>query len=278
MLLRRSLLLICLILPIAACQAPKVHEALSPESRAAMQGSKLIGATEAKPELDRSIRKRGIVVAGGGLIGLAVGLTATAISAAVENAASDIDAVPGFEADIAMLVEDGIGKRLEASTGVEFVASDSINDPNRSFSFTDDGKDALLTAAKQAGHQGQILDVRSDFSGIVSSGIRQAGAETFTYVTRLRAQVVDVKSGAVLAKSVCDTTVPAGTLEDVKRNVKEYPEAYAKALEAAAEAADAEDAHAQPAEPAKLPPETYLSEVVDRLAQGCINTLHLRMS
>ena len=209
--------------------------------------------------IGRKINKRGFVARGGGLIGVGVALTATLVSAAVENAASDVDTVPAFETDLAAEVQARLAERIVEATGARLLPNDAITDTGRSMSFLKSGKEQLLADAKSRGFEGKILDVRATFTGIQSSGIRSDGDETFKYVAQMDAGIVDSKTGNIDARSKCIATVPGGILLKIKADQKKAEEAYFAAVDAVGESTevDVQGTDEHPTPETELPPRTY---------------------
>lgn len=285
--LRLETIAICgAFLMVAACAAPPPkHARLSTEAQDAMKGAALAVVAEPKAEFTRRIKKQSFVVPAGGLIGLAVGLTATAISAAVENAASDIDSLPEVKADIAAMVEERLAQRIVEKAGVTYAPDSKIADAKNAFNFTDAGKDALMSVAQTAGHSGPILNVRSRFTGIVSSGLRQDGDETFDSVVVLDARVYDGKTGVELGKTECESVVPIGTLVTYEKKLERFADAYRKAIEEqAAQSVEAPDADAASSEgseanevEAELPPESFEDFVVQSHVKKCEDVMRWQL-
>ncbi|MEM0923743.1 MAG: hypothetical protein AAGI13_11915, partial [Pseudomonadota bacterium] len=223
------------ILGMAGCvQVP--NSGLSDEARAGLNGRELIRAVEPHPEGVRRINKPGFIAAGGGLIGLAVVLTATAVVAVAENAASDVDAVQVPEADLAARVETRVMADLVAETGVLPVPA-VLEDPEGRFLSTAEGIGLTTKAAQAMGYEGAVLNVITLDHGIVSGGAAfQSGDEAFVYAANMRAVLIDAAEGTELARGVCNRSVQIGTLEEAGRSEVRVRETYAKALSARQEA------------------------------------------
>lgn len=263
---------------ITACAPPPRHVALTTEDKAKLQGAKMIGVSEAPANFDHHIQKRAFVAYGGGLIGAAVALTATAVSAAVENAASEIDQMPVLDVDVAARVEAAVGTKLAEETGLLFDPDTGIADPKREFGSPSEGISKITAAAKAAGHNGPVLDVRSVFTGIVSSGIRAGdNPETFWLVSQMTARVIDTGTGKVIAKSECDGRESIGTMARFNEKKLSYAKDYADAVAAQDAAASVEQKRDEDTSDnlasKPLPAETYLSDLENRIVGNCTRTL-----
>lgn len=272
---------------VAGCAGERLPEKIKANANAlnAMSAAKLITVEEPDPPFRRRIAKRTFRTGGaGGLIGLGVALTMTAISAAAENISSDIDSLPEISEDIAALVQNKLAIRIAERTGATQDESFEISDATRTLDFQKaEARSQLIGKAKAGGLTGVILDVRSDGAAVVSSGIRAAGDETFRFLTRLNAGLVDSTTGAVIAKSICVYGTSAVTLVQFEKKQKQIAEAYANALEAQADSgqhSDAATAADEPADnqsPESLPAKTFEEEFVMNAVDRCMRTFELEM-
>lgn len=270
---------LCLVLLAGCANNSKVPARVTPDDAAktAMKGAQLVPVVEPTPEITRRIDKRFISTGGaGGLIGLGVVLTSALVSAAVENASSDIDDVPVVEDDMAALVQAELIERIVEKTGAIHDPAVSISDPAREMNFLTSGKEKLMAAVKKGGHSGVIVDVRTKSSGVLSSGIRSAGDEQFRYITVMEAGLIDAKSGAVIGRSKCIYTSPTATLQRLKADRKKIADAYEAALKAreaqpleGTEETASTDAGSKEAE---LPPKTFKEDIIRKTVGRCLRT------
>ncbi len=278
--MRLPALITALALFVMGCSPTPDHVRVSPEAMAKLQGQPLTGVTEAPPEFRHRIRKNQFVSRGGSLIGVAIALTATAVSAAVENAASDIDQMRTPEMDIAARVERELATAMAEETGAIYDPSSAIADDARSYTHNQGGQERLVAAAKALGHAGAVIDVRSESVGINSSGIRTSGPETFVLTTKLSVRVIDAVTGVELGRSQCNSGRELGSLATYQRNVAEYAagaEAYAEAtlastalIESGASAPAAiSDVEVAPVEI----PKPYLEDLEDQIVRQCVGVL-----
>lgn len=264
---------------IAGCATQKLPTriALNDDAKVSMAGVQLVPVVEPAPAITRRINKRFVSTGGaGGLIGLGISLTATLVSAAVENASSDIDDIPALTEDMAAIIQAELMNRIVEKTGVVYDPAVSIPDPGRSMDFLTSGKENLMAAAKKAGHTGVILDVRTQSQGILSSGIRSAGDEQFTYVTIMEAGLIKATTGDVIGRSKCIFTSPAATRLKLEADRKRIAEAYEVALreqetELPANSEDPEYSEAV-SKKQELPPKTFEEDIVRKTVKRCLRT------
>lgn len=278
------LVLVLFVAVSAGCTQQPTDLGLTPEARGSLAGRAMIRVDEPQVEPTRRIQKRVFRPR----FNIAAALLATAVSAAVENIASDVDDIPVPDVDLAAMVEERLMADLAVKTDA-LPSADPLPDRDRAFAPTDEGRAAAVAAARLAGRDGVLLNVRTTEHGIVSTGIRKGADEGFIYRAILHAELVDVTSGEQLARSLCSLQIGIGTLSDIPvieaRIAQEHETALAERAQAEEDLARlrARARHSDAEEIARLliklekplPPATLAERNVEAIVKGCRTNLGL---
>lgn len=285
----RLIAAVAAIAVVSACAKPP-EPGLTPQDRSAAEGRTLSVVTETEPEPVARIEKKAFV--GIGLIGAAVALAATAAIAAAENAASDIDEVTLPTNDPAAWIEERLLPVVAEELGVGTVVAEPILDTEDRFTGSIPGRSQAFEAAKAAGYDGLIFNVRNKAHGVLSEGA-VAETEHFRYIAELEAYLLDAADGNRLSYAICTANEPLGTLSAIEaenaRLSSAYEEARADRDAAIAELAEREAAGetvATSEDPEHLinlralsnreiVQESVLDRAIERGLSGCLNKMRI---
>lgn len=217
---------------IAGCAQMPTETGLTPADRTALAGKTIVTVEEPAPEtqgLNGGYRPP--VVVGGG-IGVALVTAAFTLAvSAVDNAISDVDALPRPTDSVATHAEAVTIERLMAQTGA-LAAPHPIFDASGRFTQTGEGRAAMVAAAQSAKTDGAVLNVRTVFRRYVSSGADLGlSTERFDFQAQMTATLVDVASGREIARAECFEFAPLGTMEEIQQRVAAAQKRYDLAVE-----------------------------------------------
>lgn len=131
------------------------------------------------------------------------------------EADSVISAVEGPTTDVALSIERALLERLADTFSISPRVT-NVEDPQRAFPFTPEGAQVLSGQIRSAGLGGYVLDVRTNFLDLeTTGGTISDPVERFSLKGQVAVRLIDVSDGRVIRQAVCTDSQPMGTLRDI---------------------------------------------------------------
>lgn len=200
----------------APAPATKPAPAPAPQVRQAnynLNGGSMIVVTEPAPEVRRTSATLDLVQPKS-LLDVARQATVR-IANADADPLSVINAVQAPTTDVALSIERTLLERL-ANVFSLGTTVNQVDNPQRAFPFTSEGAQILAGQIRSAGLGGYVLDARTNYLDIETSGGTISNpVERFKLIGQVAIRLIDVSDGRVIRQAVCTDTQPMGTLREI---------------------------------------------------------------
>lgn len=204
--------------PETPATAPAAEPAPAPAPRVRqanynLNGGSMIVVTEPAPEVRRTSATLDLVQPKT-LLDVARQATVR-IANADADPLSVINAVQAPTTDVALSIERTLLERL-ANVFSLGTTVNQVDNPQRAFPFTSEGAQILAGQIRSAGLGGYVLDARTNYLDIETSGGTISNpVERFNLIGQVAIRLIDVSDGRVIRQAVCTDSQPMGTLREI---------------------------------------------------------------